>query len=1475
MKRMRSLLHQLRQCCALKGRKTGSSLGMVMIVGTALVIWVMAIMPLMTSTGVTASNTQETQEKYLTSRSSIEFSKSELEKIVETQIPYTFAVLKEDNGTFSALAKRSSGAITPQYTTYVTMPVDSNEDDKDVPKSSAPKEVAAICAVMPGDTASRYNITITTFSGGEKDLTYNAYYTLSGSMLIHPEAYKQTQALPLSDFVLVDGKLGRKVIWNSSIESETDTSFEEHLLAASIVGEEGYADAKEYPVVFKTTAMAAVSEEDSMGDPKKDVELTDEKWILPKANENNTGVENGDIWWDTNRNGSIQIYMKTQKNPELNITEKCDIYLNGADIEYYGLPKATGIYAISIDFEGTADERIAEENPTGYVEDDTNVLPIKGLMLGEQYTVGAGKANTVSECEISNVTFPDKDNMVVTITASNNGKMRYGYTTDIYGNGIVWSDSNEIQIKKADFTSNLYFYAYAPASMDSDGVYHPSSNAVYVGVLYPFVPVTELKNGEEYLIVSANDNSSSCNILTYKNKGIQNTTFSSMYGNLEEGGALSVVPDKSLTWTIVKESNSQKYQITQGTKNDYNGSYKANRWLKFYRERDRWSYNYGLEIEDKKDQMCDLTIKFNGSAANVSYMFDDYYWQTYRYLRYYDSWISSDSAQNIYFIKRPVEVTPVASVAVNDTTYNSTAIQTVYAGEYGYSRGDIEALTGVDFSEFYVNGTNFSGNVGAYQWVGIKEDASVVLGTLEVQKAALDASVLVPTVTKDENNDQKITISSSGWNGESGGIRYIGYKKSTETEYSWFEAQSDNTCAFYLELDGSYNFAVSESGTNNYAGATKSYSDPETGVAEYKVVATPFNLDASTAVQFVYYVNADVVQTDKNGYQKPSITWYEFPEGVPITPNKLEMVFAYYNDAGELVWTRNFEADKRYSEYGVIIQGATVSGTNETNTVHIDGKQVLVLGAPSRIAEVNGHVTSELHGSALYFMGGDASAGTNSAASIDTYGNEIMLTADLLVIKDDIWHSGVEDRGHVYVTPYSQEDVLVYFGNGMATDGGDQFEAETFYLIDASYIGCICHAHPSSNDKIQKVGDLKEAETLFKRYDNPYPEINLDIAYATSSQLMQIVSGETIGWTTDGVLKGSDASNDYNYEYCVAAYVSKVEGYVDRHANRVIIAAVEEDDNGNAISNSLIVPDGINFLTRYLSIETDNIVQGREGIKFILKNLGEDWNFLKAVFSTTISKTLQMDFERVTKICFADGSQKEMQARIYRYDDGADLFNAETEGEDLIVPYTSDELNDLADFLDTTVKIVDRYIEMSKGNRGFKLDGFGGGELYIYSNYIYFDESMTDLTVSGLWVSEGDIIINSQESGYTSSNEYLKWFASRYSGESYTGTLLYLKSNLKIVYREAGFLVSEKSVTLPAGIYHIEAVEGGTSLIDVANDVKRNGSNSKYVVSPEELKDIAVYINPDGSMNDAFVDSGIWDSESGSAATGFTGGSMK
>ena len=65
-----------------KGKK-GSSLAFVMAIGAALVIWVTCIMPLMTTTGTIAYQTQGVQDDYLGSRSAIEFCKSELEKIVE------------------------------------------------------------------------------------------------------------------------------------------------------------------------------------------------------------------------------------------------------------------------------------------------------------------------------------------------------------------------------------------------------------------------------------------------------------------------------------------------------------------------------------------------------------------------------------------------------------------------------------------------------------------------------------------------------------------------------------------------------------------------------------------------------------------------------------------------------------------------------------------------------------------------------------------------------------------------------------------------------------------------------------------------------------------------------------------------------------------------------------------------------------------------------------------------------------------------------------------------------------------------------------------------------------------------------------------------------------------------------------------------------------------------------------------------
>ena len=79
-----------------KPGKAGSSLALVMMIGAALVIWVMCIMPLMTTTGTTAIQTEEKYDDYLESRSSIEYCKSELERMVkiDKKVPSTFAVVK-------------------------------------------------------------------------------------------------------------------------------------------------------------------------------------------------------------------------------------------------------------------------------------------------------------------------------------------------------------------------------------------------------------------------------------------------------------------------------------------------------------------------------------------------------------------------------------------------------------------------------------------------------------------------------------------------------------------------------------------------------------------------------------------------------------------------------------------------------------------------------------------------------------------------------------------------------------------------------------------------------------------------------------------------------------------------------------------------------------------------------------------------------------------------------------------------------------------------------------------------------------------------------------------------------------------------------------------------------------------------------------------------------------------------------------
>ena len=107
MKQLTKLMTRLRRRKPRRQDKHGSSMALVMIITSALVIWVMCLAPLMATTGTAALKVQNGYTDYLSSRSAIEYAKSELELIVRDEVPYTFAVIKQSNGT---------------YTTYTAIP---------------------------------------------------------------------------------------------------------------------------------------------------------------------------------------------------------------------------------------------------------------------------------------------------------------------------------------------------------------------------------------------------------------------------------------------------------------------------------------------------------------------------------------------------------------------------------------------------------------------------------------------------------------------------------------------------------------------------------------------------------------------------------------------------------------------------------------------------------------------------------------------------------------------------------------------------------------------------------------------------------------------------------------------------------------------------------------------------------------------------------------------------------------------------------------------------------------------------------------------------------------------------------------------------------------------------------------------------------------------------------------------------------
>ena len=146
-------------------------------------------------------------------------------------------------------------------------------------------------------------------------------------------------------------------------------------------------------------------------------------------------------------------------------------------------------------------------------------------------------------------------------------------------------------------------------------------------------------------------------------------------------------------------------------------------------------------------------------------------------------------------------------------------------------------------------------------------------------------------------------------------------------------------------------------------------------------------------------------------------------------------------------------------------------------------------------------------------------------------------------------------------------------------------------------------------------------------------------------------------------------------------------------------------------------------------------------------------------------------------------------------------------------------------------------------------------ELSLFTNYVSFDSSVTEIVVKSGWFTQGGFVINSQESGYTQ-NEYLSLFHTS-SAETYTGTLLFFEND--VLVNRGG----RNNFTIEDGFYFIPATTNGTSILNIRD----------YSITKEELNTYSKYINEnDGSMSSAYVDTGFETEDANEG--GFGGGSV-
>ena len=156
--------------------KRGSSLALVVILSAVLILLGMALIPVVITTDGEGIKMEKRYEDYFLARSAMEYAKGELNCMVQAEQPCTFAVLQTASG-FRAVRKTDSGiSINSEYADCIDFdPLGRADDTQDRPKDSAAGEqVAAICAVIPTESATRpFEITICSFVNGSPSLIWN------------------------------------------------------------------------------------------------------------------------------------------------------------------------------------------------------------------------------------------------------------------------------------------------------------------------------------------------------------------------------------------------------------------------------------------------------------------------------------------------------------------------------------------------------------------------------------------------------------------------------------------------------------------------------------------------------------------------------------------------------------------------------------------------------------------------------------------------------------------------------------------------------------------------------------------------------------------------------------------------------------------------------------------------------------------------------------------------------------------------------------------------------------------------------------------------------------------------------------------------------------------------------------------------------------------------------------------------------